>query len=89
MPPTNETYQQIKERNAREIRGRTSDQIAALMIEEERRRRIMHDSRDYDQDHTHDLSDEDDYNHRRQIHRYSMQPDEINEESANSRRPYS
>ena len=88
MPPK-ETYQQIKERNASEIRRRTSDRIAALMVEEAGRRRIMHGSSDYDRDHTHELSDEDDYNHRRHIRRYSMQPDEINEESANPRRPVS
>jgi hypothetical protein len=88
MPPK-ETLQQIKERNAKEIRSRTSDRIAALMIDEARSRRRMHGLIDYDKDDTNELSDEDDYNHRRQIRRYSMPPVEINEESSNPRRPVS
>ncbi len=65
------------------------DRIAALMIDEARSRRRMHGLIDYDKDDTNELSDEDDYNHRRQIRRYSMPPVEINEESSNPRRPVS
>ena len=35
MPKLRETYQQIKERNAREIRQRTRDRVRALLGEEE------------------------------------------------------
>jgi hypothetical protein len=35
MPKLRETYQQIQERNAREIRQRTRDRVRALLGEEE------------------------------------------------------
>jgi len=48
MPPK-QTYQQIKERNAREIRQRTNDRISALMVQNMKesareRRNIVEDS---------------------------------------------
>ena len=90
MPPK-ETLQQIKERNKREIRRRTSDRITALMIEnikeEARRRRNMHCSSDDDNAETHDVSDEDDCKPTKRNRRCTMVPDELNEEYANPTRP--
>jgi hypothetical protein len=90
MPPR-ETYQQIKERNNREIRRRTSDRITALMIEnmkqDARIRRNMHSASDYDNADTHDVSDEDECNPTIRNRRCTMLQDELNEDFANPRRP--
>jgi hypothetical protein len=83
MPPK-ETYPQIKERNAREIRNRTRDRIATLMINEAaQRRRMLHCSSDSDRDDSQAWSDEDDYIPRTKNRRTNMLPDAINAESAN------
>ena len=90
MPPK-ETYLQIKERNNREIRRRTSDRITALMIENMREdariRRNKHSASDYDNADPHDVSDEDECNPTIRNRRCTMLPDELNEEFANPRSP--
>ena len=88
MPPK-ETYPQIKERNAREIRNRTSDRIAALMINAAQTRRVMLCSSDSDKDDTQKWTDEDDYIPRNKNRRSTLLPDAINAESPNPRCPVS
>ena len=91
LPPTippKETYLQIKERNKREIRRRTSDRNTALMIENMKESvRIRRNMRTHDEDDTHDVSDEDESNPTIRNRRCTMLPDELNEELANPRRP--